>query len=70
MIDPTELKVTVLRAPDQGGQHVGWSYNTLRVEHIPSATVVELTGRSQHKTRAVAIEMIEWAIASNALLLV
>lgn len=68
MIDPSDLKVEVIYPENRGGQHVGFTATPIKVTHIPTGTVAQVTCRSQHKARFLAIEMIEWALASNSLI--
>lgn len=66
MLNPVDLKVELLYPnKSMGGQYTSFNWCRMRVTHTPTDTVVELTGRSQHKTRAVALEMLEWALASK-----
>ena len=68
MIDPDELKVEIIY--DQtgtvaypGGQQAGAPGNSIRMTHLPSGIVAQVPStRSQHKARATAEEMIEWAL--------
>lgn len=60
-IDERDLIVECV--DDRTGMKAGIS-NKIRVTHVPTGTVAECnTGRSQHKNRAIAIEMIEWALS-------
>jgi protein subunit release factor A len=68
MIDPNDLRVEVISPHRQGGQHVAITATPIKVTHIPTGTTVQLTCRSQHKAKLIAIEMIEWALASNSLI--
>jgi protein subunit release factor A len=53
---------------NKGGQTVGDSIMGVRIEHIPTGTVAIVTNaRSQMKNRTIALEMIEWALASKLL---
>ena len=56
-----DLKVSCPRF-GRGGQHVGSPPPTVIVEHIPTGLKVEVTARSQHRSRAIAIEMIEYGL--------
>ena len=65
MIPVSDLKVEVIQPPrSQGGQHVGYTTTPIKVTHIPTGIVAVVECRSQHKARAVAIEMIEAALTS------
>lgn len=58
-------KVEVLRPHGRGGQHVGTD-SGVRVTHIPSGLVAECsTGRSQHRNRQIAIQMIIGGLTSE-----
>lgn len=64
MIDPAELKIEVVRPNPPGGQHVG-TYNGIRITHMPSGVVAECdVGRSQHRNKAIAMDMILGALTS------
>lgn len=66
-IPDEDLKIEALRDPKYkyGGQVVGIPNNPVKITHIPSgisATVGDM--RSQHRNRAVAMEMIEWGVSA------
>jgi len=66
MIPPEELKFEAERSPPPGGQHVGLGPVGVWATHIPTGTVAFCKKeRSQHLNRQIAIEMLEWALASN-----
>ena len=53
---------------DQGGQHVGRVHFNVTVTHLPSgivATVPSSLARSQHRARAIAVDMIEGALTGG-----
>jgi protein subunit release factor A len=64
LIKPEDLKIEAW-PPRQspGGQHVGTGPSGVKVTHLPSGieACVEI-GRSQHRNRVIAVEMIEAAI--------
>lgn len=62
MIPPEHLKIETYHPRPPGGQQVGMDCG-VRVEHLPSGIfcVVDI-GRSQHRNREIAIDMIEAAI--------
>lgn len=63
MIADEDLKVECLRRPP-GGQHVGTD-SGIRVTHLPSGLVAECkTERSQHRNRAIALDMIVGGLTS------
>lgn len=64
LIPTDELKVEVVVRLHQGGQHVGYTSEPVKVTHIPTGIVAIVQCRSQHRSRQVAIEMIEAALTS------
>jgi peptide chain release factor 1 len=68
MIDPNDLKVEVIYPP-KGGQHVGYTTSPVRVTHIPTGLVAQVTSRSQHRARSVAIRMIEEALTDPSFIM-
>lgn len=63
MIDPAELKIEIWPPRDRGGQHVAIIYTGVKITHIPTGTeAMSNMARSQHKNRAIAMEMIECAL--------
>ena len=63
LIPTDELKVEVVRL-HQGGQHVGYTSEPIKVTHIPTGIVAIVESRSQHRARMIAVEMIEAALTS------
>lgn len=48
-----------------GGQQAGCPAADVRVTHLPTGIMAQCGDmRSQHKNRAVAMEMIEWGLAA------
>ena len=48
-----------------GGQHAGILATDIRITHMPTGIMAQCgMHRSQHKNRAVAMEMIQWALNS------
>jgi len=45
-----------------GGQHVGTS-SKVKVVHIPNGLTAECEARSQHKSRKICMDMIEWGLS-------
>jgi protein subunit release factor A len=64
MIPPDEIKVEVVYPENRGGQHVGYTSAPVRVTHIPTGISATVEMRSQHRSRQLAVEMIECALAS------
>ena len=65
-IDPNDLIVEVCPDTKVGGQQVSIVTATVKVTHKPSSISVTIgIHRSQLKNKRVAIEMIEWALASR-----
>ncbi len=63
VIPNEDLHVEVIY-PSRGGQHVGHTITPIRVTHIPTGISATVQCRSQHKSRMVAVEMIEAALTS------
>ena len=58
-INPADLKTDTFRASGAGGQHVNKTESGVRFTHIPTGIVVASTqDRSQHRNRAIAMEML------------
>ncbi len=70
MIPDDEYKVELIyrgtgttRSP--GGQHAGSPATDIRVTHIATGIMAQVgESRSQHRNKALAVEMIEWALVS------
>lgn len=60
---PEDLRVTVELAHKEGGQHAGLIPQRIMVEHIPTGLRASAEERSQHRSRAVAMAMIEYGLA-------
>jgi peptide chain release factor 2 len=59
-VNPADLKTDTFRASGAGGQHVNKTESGVRFTHIPTGIVVASTqDRSQHRNRAIAMEMLK-----------
>ena len=63
-IPTDQLKIETWPPRDRGGQHVGYP-SGIRVEHLPTGLVVFVdAGRSQHRNRQIAIDMLLGGLTS------
>jgi peptide chain release factor 2 len=59
-VNPADLRTDTFRASGAGGQHVNKTESGVRFTHIPTGIVVASTqDRSQHRNRAIAMEMLK-----------
>ncbi len=70
MVEDSLWKDVDIRITDQRiGMGIGGYDTIMRIEHKPTRIVVEIPSRvfggGQHKTRQIALEMIEYALTNN-----
>jgi protein subunit release factor A len=64
LIRDEDLKVEAVDNRPRGGQHVGYTSLPVKVTHIPTGISATVEMRSQHRSRQIAVEMIEAALTS------
>ena len=64
LLNPEDVKIeTWPPRQNKGGQHVGSGPSGIKVTHLPSRIeAIVNVGRSQHRNRQIALNMIEAAI--------
>jgi protein subunit release factor A len=64
LIPVDDLRVELARQRGAGGQQVGLTSTGVKVTHLPTGISATVELRSQHRSRQVAIEMLEAALTS------
>lgn len=65
MIDIKDLVIDCPVKVQRVGMCVGVTSPAVRITHVPTGTVAEVHARSQHQSRNIAMEMIEWALTNE-----
>lgn len=64
LVRDEDLKVELVSEQGERGQHVYPMSEPIKVTHVPTGIVAIVECRSQHRSRQVAVEMIEAALTS------
>lgn len=65
-LDPHTVKVEPFRSSGPGGQHRNKSECAIRATHLPTGETATIDGRSQHRNREQALELLAARVAVSA----
>jgi protein subunit release factor A len=62
MFDPKDIRIDPYFPKGEPRLSLGYSTNGVTVTHIKTGVTASVTTRSQHQSREIAMEMVEWGL--------
>jgi len=65
VLDDRDLEITTKRGSGPGGQHRNKTDSCVEIKHKPTGITVTIDGRSQHKNKALALQILRARLLDN-----